>query len=228
MSLAILRDRLSTALVVGLGAGASLLAAACIYDPDQRCDVNQHVGPNSSCACDDGLVMTGQTCVPCPESEVWQSGVCVCKQGFARDTSQGGACVESGANASCDLTAEPSTCSDPAFPNCRDHGAGVGYCTTTCAAEADCPHGFACDTKSDPATCKTAAVGQGDACTSNADCAGKDADYCEATITHVCLVTGCSVASPLSCSEGFSCCDVHSLGLALTLCVPEGACPTAK
>jgi hypothetical protein len=40
-------------------------------------------------------------------------------------------------------------------------------------------------------------------------------------------VPGCSVDSPLSCSEGWSCCDVRKLGLNMTLCVPEGECPTA-
>ena len=213
--------------IVALGASVSLFAAACIYDPDQRCGPNQHLGPNSTCSCDDGLVMSGQSCVPCAENETWQGGVCLCSAGFARDTGDG-ACVQSGLNASCELGAEPSTCSDPAYPACRDHGGGVGYCTTTCVGDTDCPHGFVCDTKSEPATCKSAATGQGDACATTSDCAGKDANYCESTITHVCLVTGCSVESPLSCSEGFSCCDVHSLGLALTLCIPEGLCPTAQ
>ena len=169
--------------------------------------------------------MSGQDCVPCGENETWQSGVCVCSDGFTRDTSDGGACVMGGAGISCD-PADPSTCHDPQFTSCRDRGAGVGYCTTECAADTECPHGFVCDRSSAPATCKSSAVGQGDACVTTADCAGKDADYCESTVTHVCIVVGCSMTSPLSCSEGFSCCDVHSLGLALTLCIPEGKCPT--
>ena len=214
------------ALALGLGAGMALLGASCIYDPDHRCGPKQHLSDNSSCVCDEGLVLLGQDCVPCGENEVWQSGVCVCSDGFTRGASDGGACVQSGAGASCELDAEPSTCSDPLFPTCRDHGGGAGYCTTSCAGDTDCPHGFVCDTNATPATCKSAAVGQGDPCTSAADCAGKDASFCENTITHLCIVTGCSMESPISCSEGFSCCDVHSLGLALTLCVPEGRCPT--
>ncbi len=62
---------------------------------------------------------------------------------------------------------------------------------------------------------------------SDADCAGNDADYCENLQSNVCLVQGCSTSDLLSCSEGWSCCDLHSLGLAKNLCVPEGMCPTA-
>ncbi len=221
----------SIAWLRGLGVSAlfSLLAASCIYDPDHRCGPNQHVSNGTACACDDGLVLSGQNCVPCPENELWQSGVCVCREGFTRDTAAdgGGACVMGGAGTSCDPAAEASACTEEPFTTCRDRGAGVGYCTSTCAADTDCPRGFVCDTAASPATCKSAAVGQGDPCKTDADCVGKDANYCESTLTHVCIVVGCSIESPLSCSEGFSCCDVHSLGLALTLCVPEGQCPTA-
>ena len=206
----------------------SLLSVSCIYDADSRCAPHQHLSSNSSCTCDDGLVLQGQVCVPCGENETWQSGVCVCSVGFTRDTDGSGACIMGGIGSPCDLSASDNECDAAPYTVCRDHGEGAGYCTATCAANSDCPHGYTCDTTSIPATCKSAAVGQGDSCQTSDDCAGKDANYCENTLTHLCIVVGCSVESPLSCSEGFSCCDVHSLGLALTLCVPEGQCPTAK
>jgi hypothetical protein len=225
-SQAVSRARIRWLRALCSGALVSLLAASCIYDPDQRCGPHQHLGPNSSCSCDDGLVLEGQACVPCAENEIWENGVCICQDGFTRTSSDGGACVQGGPGTSCDPSVMPSTCADPSFPTCRDRGAGIGYCTTTCAADADCPHGFACDTSATPATCKSAAVGEGDDCTSSADCVGKDATYCETVIVHKCIVSGCSVDSPLSCSEGWNCCDVRPLGLNMTLCVPEGDCPT--
>ena len=206
----------------------SLLAASCIYDADNRCGPKQHLSANSSCTCDDGLVLdAAQNCVPCGENELWQSGVCACVTGYQRDAGSG-ACVVSPVGAPCDLTASSSGCDTEPYTVCRDHGEGAGYCTAACDGDSDCPRGYLCDTASSPASCKSAAVGQGDPCESAADCTGKDANYCENTLTHLCIVVGCSVDNPLTCSEGFSCCDVHSLGLALTLCVPEGQCPTAK
>lgn len=220
-----LRLRLLRALVSA--SLASLLASACIYDPDDRCGPHQHLGPNSSCVCDDGLVLQGQGCVPCGDNETWQSGLCVCSDGYTRSADDGGTCVLGGPGSSCDLKATPSTCQGADFTVCRDHGEGDGYCTTTCSADEDCPHGFVCDLTVTPSTCKTAAVGEGDACKTQADCAGKDATYCETVYVHKCLVPGCSPDNPVSCSEGWLCCDTRPLGLNLTLCAPVGLCPTA-
>ena len=213
---------------LGVASVVSLLAASCIYDPDHRCGPDQHLGDNSSCSCDDGLVLQGQFCVPCGENETWQSGICVCSTGYTRSVGDGGACVLGGPGTPCDLTAATSTCMDPNFPVCRDHGEGDGYCTTTCVTDTDCAHGFSCDTAPTPHTCKSAATGEGNDCTSSADCVGLDATYCESVVVHKCIVPGCTVENPLSCSEGWDCCDVRPLGLNMTLCVPEGDCPTAQ
>lgn len=212
---------------LGITCLVSLLASSCIYDADNRCGPNQHLSDNRSCLCDDGLVLdAAQNCVPCGDHEEWQSGVCLCTDGFTRDTASG-ACIESPIGNSCDLDSGNSDCDTEPYTLCRDHGEGAGYCTSACEGDSDCPRGYVCDTESSPASCKSSAVGQGDPCKTSADCEGKDASYCENTIVHLCIVVGCSMTNPLTCSEGFSCCDVHSLGLALTLCTPEGSCPTA-
>lgn len=211
---------------LGVASVVSLLASSCIYDPDHRCGPSQHLSANSTCSCDDGLVFQGQDCVPCGDNEQWAAGACVCADGYLRDDM--GACVLSSAGTACDPEAKANTCTQAPYTACRERSTGVGYCTAECAADADCPHGFACDTTASPATCKTFASGQGDPCKTADDCKGKDANYCENTVAHVCIVVGCDPKSALSCSEGFSCCDVHSLGLALTLCVPEGKCPTMQ
>ncbi len=210
-----------------VGIVSLLAAAACIYDPEQRCGPIQHLGPNSTCDCDDGFVLVGQVCVPCGDHETWQAGVCLCVDGYSR-AARNGPCLKGGPGTRCDPTAMTSGCADPRFPACRDRGAGVGYCTATCATDVDCPRGYTCDTAKTPATCKSGAVGLGDACTSSADCDGKDAWYCEPVILQQCIVTGCAVANPLSCPEAWVCCDVRSLGVNMTLCVPQGICPTGR
>jgi len=204
------------------GACATWLLASCLYHGDDRCGPHQHLAVYGTCLCDDQFVLQGTACVACGEHEVWQAGVCACANGFARATA-GAACAVS-AGVVCD-PGKPASCTDTHFDVCRA-GNGVGYCTAACAVEADCPHGFVCDAAASPATCKSSAAGQGAACMSDADCAATDATYCEASQSHVCLVQGCSTSDPLSCSEGWTCCDLHSLGLAKTLCVLEGQCIT--
>ncbi len=210
-----------------LAASVALLPWACIYDAEQRCDAHQHLGPGESCVCDEGFVFDGQTCTPCGDDEEYESGACVCIAGYARSGDQRSACVESGAGTSCDPT-EADACQDPSYDVCRDRGGGIGYCSKGCEGDDECPHGYACDTTSTPATCMSSPVGQLAPCSSAADCEGKDATYCEVSVAKACLVQGCSLENPLSCSEGFGCCDLQSLGLALTLCVPEDMCPTAN
>ena len=205
---------------------ATSLAVACLYDADDRCGPNQKLGALGTCACADGLVLQGQDCVPCGKHEEWEAGVCVCADGYTRSNETGSACVLGGAGTACDATADDSGCKDSAFPLCRVPVSGPSYCSVTCASDDDCPRGFVCDTESTPASCKSSPVGQGDHCESAEDCAGKEASYCESTISHACLVSGCSIDRPLSCSEGWICCDLQSLGFALTLCAPEGVCPT--
>lgn len=212
----------------GLVAAVWLLALGCIYDPNQRCGPAQHLSDNSTCACDDGFVLVGEICAPCPTHEVWEAGVCVCVDGYTRQQGSG-LCVKGGAGTRCDPAGAATDCTDARFPTCRARGtAGLGYCTKTCGTDSDCPHGFACDNAAKPPTCKSAAVGEGDPCSSGDDCKGKDASYCEVALLQQCIVPGCAVSNPLTCSEGYVCCDVRSLGLNLTLCVPEGMCPTAR
>jgi hypothetical protein len=56
-----------------------------------------------------------------------------------------------------------------------------------------------------------------------ADCAGKEASFCDAVMTHQCLVPGCTL-TPDNCFEGTQCCDL-SMFTGTTLCVAKGTCP---
>jgi hypothetical protein len=70
--------------------------------------------------------------------------------------------------------------------------------------------------------------GQDMPCSSEADCAGTDATFCETLQSNVCLVQGCAVGDS-SCAPGRECCDLSAIPLggfdtAGGLCIPEGAC----
>lgn len=58
----------------------------------------------------------------------------------------------------------------------------------TCEA---CTAAEYCDRTTDPPACRPVPTGQGTHCTTEADCAGFDADYCENMVAGTCLVSGC-------------------------------------
>jgi hypothetical protein len=74
------------------------------------------------------------------------------------------------------------------------------------------------------AACQMGPEGFGTTCATDADCAGHVASHCETLQAHICVVANCTT-SPDSCTGGQSCCDLNSLGLPLTLCLPPGQCP---
>lgn len=66
-------------------------------------------------------------------------------------------------------------------------------------------------------------TGEDQPCTTDADCAGFEASFCDNFVSLTCLVRGCSVV-PDSCFAGKECCDLSAFGLPMTLCIAEGAC----
>lgn len=215
------RFRHAAALVGALGA---ISFAGCVYDANDRCSANE-VLDGKKCVCVAGAAMTDHGCVLCGEHEVPTAGECVCADGYMRSGANA-TCVPvpTALGAACDTTATP--CSDPTYDFCQPIATTQGYCTTSgCASSADCVGGYACDTTASPAYCKRPPTGLGQACQSAADCASYEATYCEAVQTHECMVEGCTL-SPDDCFEGYECCDLTALGLAKTLCVPVGGCPT--
>lgn len=63
--------------------------------------------------------------------------------------------------------------------------------------------------------------GLGDSCTSPADCAGKDASFCESFSLMQCTVSGCDLAND-NCPDTYVCCDLSSVGVMDPLCLPGG------
>ncbi|MEO8180532.1 MAG: hypothetical protein ABI895_16985 [Deltaproteobacteria bacterium] len=71
-----------------------------------------------------------------------------------------------------------------------------------------------------------APTGVGTQCTSDADCAGFAADYCESLFSKTCLVKNCTL-TPDNCFQGFECCSLSSIpGFESVppLCVAQGLC----
>ncbi len=81
-----------------------------------------------------------------------------------------------------------------------------------------------CEANDTRAACQTGPEGFGVTCASDADCAGHEASHCETLQANVCVVANCQT-TPDSCTGGQGCCDLHSLGIPLTLCLPPGQCP---
>lgn len=65
-------------------------------------------------------------------------------------------------------------------------------------------------------------TGEDAPCTTDTDCAGFEASFCDIFVTGTCLVRNCSV-TPNSCFTGKECCELSAFGLP-TLCIAAGAC----
>jgi hypothetical protein len=205
---------------------SGVIAAAwsgCVLDSN-RCGPNEMIYPGSEverCICVENAANTGTGCVLCGENEVPGGPSCVCAPGFVRGT--GGACeaAPAGLGAPCSAT---MPCTDATFTHCATSANGQGYCTTAgCTDSTQCTNGYACDLTAATPYCKRPPVGAGMSCTSNTDCAGTEATYCDTFVQHACLVEGCAV-SPNNCFSGTECCDLSGFGIPMPICIPAGAC----
>lgn len=216
------RSSKAIAVLWGLMVGTPL---ACTYDPDDPCGPNEEMyGDGLRCVCVAGAALTPTGCVMCGANEEPGAASCECVAGYRRPAG-GGPCEEaptSGPGTPCD---DAAPCLDPLASHCQPSASGSGYCTTVDCAETPCVDGYGCDESVSPSVCVRAPLGQGMSCSSDADCAGTEATFCDTVESDSCLVRGCSVA-PDDCFVGWSCCDLSNLGLRETICVPDGACPT--
>jgi hypothetical protein len=198
----------------------------CVYDPDHRCGDNQVLSPDGrQCMCVENAVMTTHGCTLCGANEIPGDGACTCAPGYTRPTPEA-ACQQapSALGLACDAASAP--CTDPTYATCHVTAGTAGYCTKAgCTTAADCTNGYACDTGAVPAYCKRPPVGAGLACQTSADCAGTEATYCDAVVTHLCHVQGCT-RTPDNCFPGYACCDLTPFGVPQPICVPAGTCPT--
>jgi len=208
----------------GLCVLGSIGLAACVYDADDRCGEHQAFDEaERMCLCESGFVLADGECVSCGAHEVSGPTGCVCDEGYLRaDASAPCEPIPAGQGLACD--AETESCPDPAFPYCHAPDAGEGYCTTSeCSSSDDCSGGYACDLTVSPSVCRRPPAGLGQSCESADDCAGGEATYCDAYMTHSCLVENCTL-SPDNCFDGYECCDLSGFGVPTPICVAEGSC----
>jgi hypothetical protein len=198
------------------------LVSGCLYDGDAPCGPGQLAyGDNARCVCPARSAYTPTGCVACGEHEVpTPSSGCTCEPSFIRnETTHACEPMPVGLGAACDPAAP--ICNAP-YDHCEPAGAS-GYCTKTgCKSSDDCENNYGC---SAAGVCQRPPTGLSKACTSDADCAGTEATYCDTFVTHSCLVQGCTLA-PDNCFAGFECCDLSSYGIAQPLCIAAGACTT--
>ncbi len=174
--------------------------------------------------CGEGFVQQGTVCVPCGEHETEKHGACVCDENYQRLT-DAAACTAvpmSGLGADCAL----APCSDPTFSYCVLASNGDRYCSSRgCQTSADCPETYACSTDTAGAKfCRRSPLGMTAPCSTDNDCAGNEATFCETLFSHSCLVQGCSL-SMNDCFDGWECCDASGYGMPIPICIPEGMCP---
>jgi len=196
-----------------------LLGAGCVYDDDDPCGPGQVRWEDSQlCVCAEGTAYTPEGCVPCGEHALATPNGCVCEMGYAR-TQPTDPCVEVPADigTACSTDAE---CLSPTYPHCQQTTIG-GYCTALdCTGDADCSAGYACNLTAAPSYCQRPPVGAGQTCTTDADCAGTEALFCDSVFSGICLVRDCTV-TPNSCFTGMECC---SNGPPVPICIPTGLC----
>lgn len=195
------------------------IPSACVYDSKDRCGPHQVMYEDLRCVCDPQSATTATGCTPCGTDEVPGATGCVCKPGYTKPA-EGGVCAPApmGLGTACDAA---TPCTDPQYSHCEAGADGKGYCTNTCASAGECTGGYACDTTA--SICRRPPVGLAMSCTSDADCAGTEATYCDTFQSHSCLVQGCSLM-PDNCFSGWECCDLSAFGIAQPLCIPQGAC----
>jgi hypothetical protein len=162
---------------------ALLAGSSCLVDSDHRCGDDQRLA----------------------------DGLCLCVEGYAL---QAGRCVatsvksepDGGIGVACTPGSLP--CSDPDFPLCQTAASGRSYCTSTgCSTSADCSPGFVCNRSSSPSYCRRFYEGQKETCTSTADCARFDAQYCVVQL-NMCIVRDCE---PDSCDPDWTCFDLSQI-----------------
>lgn len=201
--------------------GYAAAATGCV-----KCSANEMVG-TSGCVCKAGYGRKDATtpCAACGANEATgATGACECATGFSRATADAPctASATSGQGVACDTVTAP--CTDAVYNHCHVVTGTAGYCTVQgCTSSAGCTGGYMCALTASPSYCRRPPTGEGKACTSDADCAGTEATYCNVFMTQKCQVQGCTL-NPNDCFTGTVCCDYTAFGVAQYQCVAEGTC----
>lgn len=175
----------------------AFLAPACLVDLDQRCGAHQHYDAD-------------QAYCACDADYALSGNVCVACGDNETGSNDGCICREGFVRETAD-----APCTEPSKEE------------KTCSTFADCPVNYGCDTSKSPGVCVAPPDGLGLPCTSNDDCEGHTASYCETVSAHACVVNDCA-PDPSKCHGDWVCCDIALL--TQSLCIPpdqleDGNCP---
>lgn len=138
----------------------------------------------------------------CGEGQVYseESDVCVCENGLAL-TADG--CVKCGRNE----VAGAAGC------ECKP---GYARVDNACRRAPAMPDPGDADGGAEPEpSAPMSALGK--PCSGPADCAGTDAEYCDALVTMSCLIMGCEIGGS-DCPPGYDCLDLSMLGASAPVC----------
>jgi hypothetical protein len=210
-----------------LGAVGSLLLGGCLVDLDNRCGSHQkYNGDAIRCECAEGFGLVGTKCIACGENEVGSLSGCACAPGYLRASSEAPCAAQDTLGRAC---TKDEDCVHPDYNYCHLGDTG-GYCTSAgCTSSKECPNSisYACNTRESPSFCERPPTGFGAQCSSDEQCAGFEASYCESASSKACLVNDCK-ADPDICYGDQVCCDIGLIGT--SICIPpdqlaNGACP---
>lgn len=182
-----------------------LLGIGCLVDSERPCGDELVENDAGACVCPNEQVPGASGCMRCGEHERVAGGQCVCDDGYSRAS----------ATARCEpVTDEPS---------CTGGGCAV---EGECESSAECASPMLCD-RYETGECVDPPEGLGQSCTSDADCAGTDATYCELYSSLTCVIQGCKEAGG-RCPGDMQCCDFAILTRSLCVGIEalnDGACP---
>ncbi len=205
---------------VGGMACIGVLSTSCLVDDDNLCGERWVEADDGSCVCpDDSIVVDGE-CRRCGSHEEPRDNACVCEEGYARsddgDCAPEAPAAEGCAGGDCD---EGASNSEAGATDAELGGA-------ECSSSAECEDDELCDVYSSRA-CVPWPDGYGSPCSSDDDCAGTEAEYCELFSSQTCQIDGCKELNG-TCPGDLACCDFAILGR--SLCIPmdqlqDGACP---
>jgi hypothetical protein len=206
-----------------LGAALAVLGGCTVDEADQCGPDMAYSEEQRICLCVDSAIEVAGGCQACAESEVVDraNNECICPEGQVRVD---GEVCQAIAGLGDQCNGNDLTCEDTIYTVCAmSEDAATGYCTKPCAEDAECDDAYTCADWEEEPYCRSF-TGQGQACESDADCAGNDAAACDTIQSHTCLVAGCSLELD-DCPRGTGCCDLSIYG-AGTLCIPPGTCPS--
>lgn len=226
--------------LAGSASFITLWVPSCLYDDSKPCgDDLKFDGDVGRCVCPQGSVYSPTGCIKCGEHQIVQGAMCVCEEGYIGAAD--GSCLVDPTSTSTSTSTSSGTSSttggggESGAGGEGGAGADGGEDTTTetatstssttgaapeCTVNDDCEATELCDA----GVCRQP-TGWGATCATNDECAGFEADLCDA-FQLKCTVSNCT-NTPNTCPAAYDCCDFSAVPpFNAIMCIPAGYCPT--